>query len=248
MFRRVHEAGLLVPSVLALVGLVVLVSLGTWQLQRRTWKLGIIAQIAERTTAPPVPVADLAGKAFVPADSEYRRVRVRGRFQNAREIHLHANQDGVAGWYVVTPLELSSGALLFVNRGFVPEALKDPAKRPGSLIEGEAEFTGVVRSYPAARGAFIPENDIGRNQWYWLDLPAMRRYAIDDPGRAVVPFLVEMEPVHVAVPPAGGATRLVISNRHLEYALTWYGLALTLVGVFAAFAWGRLRAAGTTPP
>jgi surfeit locus 1 family protein len=242
MLQQLRTARLLAPTLLALPALAVLVALGTWQMQRRAWKEALIEQIGTRTKAEPVALdAFLAAPRSHPEAIEYTRVRVRGRFLHDREIHLHAIEKGTAGWHVVTPLFTPRSTAVFVNRGFVPDALKDRQRRVGGLIEGEAEFNGLVRAFPSAKGAFVPENDVGRNQWYWLDHPAMLRYALESTERSYAPFLVEAERVTVAVPPAGGATRLDPPNRHLEYALTWYGLALTLAGVYGAFARGRLK-------
>jgi surfeit locus 1 family protein len=243
-FDRLRGAGLLLPSLMALAGLLVLVSLGTWQLQRKAWKDGLIAELGARIRSEPVPLEEALRRWRERQDIEYLRVRLRGVYQHAGEIHLHALERGAAGWHVIAPLITPGGTVVFVNRGFVPHALKDRATRAAGLIAGEAEFNGLVRAAPLAKAAFVPENAPGRNEWYWPDMPAMLRAAFANTERPYAPFLVEMERVTVPVPPAGGATRLDIPNRHLEYALTWFGLAVTLAGVYVAFAAARLRRAG----
>lgn len=242
MFAKLRGADLIVPTVMTIASLAILLGLGTWQMQRRAWKEGLIATLTARSKAPPVTLADAVTRAGKGEDLEYLRVRVRGAYRHDAEVHLHAIERGVAGWHVITPLlSVPDGATVFVNRGFVPNALKDRDKRAGSLLQGEAEFNGLVRSFPSGKGAFVPDNDVKRNQWYWLDVAGLRSAAGLTPAQPAAPFLVEMEAVTVPVPPAGGATRLALSNRHFEYALTWYGLALTLIGVFVAYARSRLK-------
>jgi surfeit locus 1 family protein len=245
MLSRLRSAGLIVPTAMTIISLAILLGLGTWQMQRRAWKEGLIATLTARSKAPPVTLADALERARRGEDTEYLRVRVRGGWRHDAEVHLHAIERGVAGWHVITPLRSApDGTIVFVNRGFVPNALKAQAARPASLVQGEAEFNGLVRSFPTGKGAFVPDNDRAQNQWYWLDTAGLRSAAGLGPSQPAAPFLIEMEAVTVPVPPAGGATRLALSNRHFEYALTWYGLALTLVGVFAAYALSRLKAEG----
>jgi len=99
---------------------------------------------------------------------------------------------------------------------------------------------------PEMAGAFTPPNDAAKNVWYWRDLPAMAAAALGSNDARLVPFVIdaELEPRNLGGWPRGGVTRLELPNRHLEYALTWYGLAAALVGVFAAFAVTRWRQPG----
>jgi surfeit locus 1 family protein len=125
-----------------------------------------------------------------------------------------------------------------INRGFVPTDLRDPARRPESLPEGEVTITGLVRA-PEVRTSFTPDDDPARNQWFARDPQAI---AAARNLERVAPFLIDAD----ASPnsggwPRGGQTPLTLPNNHLQYAVTWYGIALTLIGVFTAFAWQRLK-------
>jgi surfeit locus 1 family protein len=236
---------LAVPAVASLVALAILVGLGTWQLQRGAWKQGLVAQIQARAYGDPVPVAGERDFARL-AGEEYRRVRLAGVFLHDREAYVHglmAAQRGqpVQGFYVLTPLRLADGSHVIVNRGFVPTDLRDPQARPAGQVAGPVEVVGLVRA-PEARGWFVPADEPARNRWFTRD-PGPLAQAHGIPRAA--PFLVDAD----ATPnpggwPRGGQTRLDIPDNHLHYALTWFGLALTLVGVFAAFAWRRLHPAG----
>jgi len=174
-------------------------------------------------------------------------VRLAGRFLHERERHVFAVDDRLGpGFHVYTPLETAERRLVLVNRGFAPVSVEDPATRSAGQVAGEVALTGLVRR-PAPRAAFVPDSEPARNRFYWPDYPGMLGIARDG-GKAdleAVPFFVDAdaEPANPGGLPRGGVTRLVLPNRHLEYALTWYGLALTLVGVFASFARSRLRGA-----
>ncbi len=242
--RRTGLRSLLWPAALTLAMLPLLVGLGVWQLQRLAWKEGLIAAITAETGKPPAPLEEPPEAWKALGQQEYRPVSVAGRFRHADERRLFATEGGEAGWHIYTPLETEGGNILFVNRGFVPEALKEPASRAAGEVEGRVAVQGLVRK-PAVRGWFDPDPDTARNVWYWRDLEAMARLLPEADRARVLPFFVDAmaEPANPGGWPKGGVTRLDIPNRHLEYALTWFGLAGTLLAVFAAFAWTRLRAA-----
>ena len=245
---RWRQAGLVWPSVLALAGFAVLIGLGSWQMSRKAWKEGLIAQIGARVHAAPVPLSEALRQWHDKGDVEYLHVRVSGRFLHARERHVFAVDERLGpGFYVYTPLETGKRQLVLVNRGFVPSPLKEPAARPASQIEAEVTLAGLVRR-PMPRGPFTPASEPARNMFYWPDYPNMLASALEAGSADLtpVPFFIEAdaEPANEGGFPRGGVTRLNLPNRHLEYALTWYGLALALIGVFAAFARTRLRSEG----
>jgi surfeit locus 1 family protein len=240
MLSALRARGLLWPAAMTLIGVVFLVALGNWQMRRLAWKEGLITAIAERAHAAPISLADAEQRG---GNVEYLRVKATGKLLNDRELDFYAfdEQAGV-GWHIVTPLQLADGRIVFVNRGFVPDELKDPAKRREDEPSGEVEIVGLARK-PETPGAFTPANDAGKNVWYWRDIPAMVAAAVPGDKTRAVPFVIdaELEPRPPGGWPRGGVTRLELPNRHLEYALTWYGLAAALLGVFAAFAVTRWR-------
>lgn len=236
---------LVVPGLAALVALAILIGLGTWQLQRKAWKEDLIARIEARAHGEPGEILPSSEWANWRADQdEFRRVRVTGTFLHQAETPVYGLAPGqqrgapAQGYYLMTPLRLPDGALVMVNRGFVPMELKDPAKRPESQPSGEVTVTGLVRA-PEERNAFTPVDDPAKNAWFARDPQAIAQARN---AGSVAPFYVEADAT--ANPggwPKGGQTRLDLPNNHLQYALTWYGIALTLVGVFVAFAWRRLH-------
>jgi surfeit locus 1 family protein len=239
------------PSLVTLAAFIVLIVLGTWQLERKAWKEGLIAQIAARVHAGPVPLP--AGPSTHGRDDlEYLHVSASGRFHHDKERYLYAPTQGGPGWHVYTPLELEPQRIVWVNRGWVPELRKAPDTRPQGQVPGEVEVRGLVR-LQVRPGWFTPQNDPARNLWYWPDIAAMTASAFPagpqtGPGRpqrpVPLPLVLEADaqPEPPGGLPRGGVTRLELPNRHLEYAVTWYGLAGTLVGVYLAFAISRLRA------
>lgn len=238
---------LIAPGIATLVALAILLTLGTWQLQRKSWKEGLIGQIEARSHGEPgriVPEAQWGS--WRAADDEFRRVRLEGVLLNALETPVYGlapAQRGspMQGFYLMTPLRLSDGAIVMINRGFVPTELREPGTRPQSRPEGTTIVTGLVRA-PEARNTFTPPDDPSKNSWFTRDPQAIAKaHGLE----RAAPFLIDAD----ATPnpggwPRGGQTRLNLPNDHLQYAFTWFGIALTLIGVFGAFAWRRLKAAG----
>jgi surfeit locus 1 family protein len=175
---------------------------------------------------------------------EYRRVIARGAFRHDREVQVYtvvSEEKGKLagpGYWVMTPLELEGGARVIVNRGFVPLDRKNPDTRAAGQVSGPIPVTGLLRT-PERATMFSPDNDPSRNAWYRRD-PAEIASAMK--LERVAPFTIDAD----ATPnpgglPEGGRTRINLPNDHLGYALTWFGLALALAGVFCVFAWQRLR-------
>lgn len=239
--QRWRAAGLLLPSLAAICALAVLLSLGFWQLQRKAWKEGIIGKIAERVTAAPIAFDTLSREALASGDVEYMHIAVSGHLHHDKERYLYApGQSGLA-WQVLTPLEWKPGEIVWINRGLVPDARRAPGTRPDGQPAGMVSLTGLLRR--PQKGAYTPANDVKGNIWYLADPAELTRASY--PGGSVRAAPVVIEADASATPPGGlpaaGITRLAIPNRHLEYALTWFGLAATLIGVFLVFARGRLR-------
>jgi surfeit locus 1 family protein len=222
----------LLPGALA-----VLIALGTWQVQRLYWKEALLAAIEQRSTAPPVDLQVIEESLAAGKPIDYQAALASGRFLNDKERHFFATFEGQSGYYVYTPLELADGRLLFVNRGFVPYDRKEPSTRPQSLVEGQQTITGLARARLEEKPSFmVPDNDEAANIFYWKDLDRMAASA-GLPADKVLPFFLDADatPVEGGLP-RGGVTVINLPNSHLQYAITWYGLALALLGV-ALFGW-----------
>lgn len=236
---------LLPAAAMTLVALAILLGLGFWQLERKAWKENLLATIAARTTEQPV---DLLGAYSATHENElgfeYMRAKVRGRYVHDKERYFYAPDPKLGpGYHVYTPFEIAgTTAVVFVNRGFVPEDIKDPAKRSQGQIDGEVEVVGLMRG-PGQKGTFTPDNDTKANLWFWRDYAGLFASAFSGTDRTPIAAFLDAEEAAPGGWPSGHATLVDLPNRHLEYALTWFGLAGTLLAVFAAFAWTRLRAA-----
>lgn len=214
-------------TVIAVPLFLVLVGLGTWQLQRLSWKTELIAYRQAQLAAAPVTLPDdVSGEGT--AAFEFRRVTVSGAFLHDREIFLAATRQGKVGFRVITPIRRPGGAVVLVDRGWVPAEARDPSRRAEGQIEGPVSVEGVVRS-GARRGWFTPDNDPARNYWFWFDLPAMAAFA----GIEAPRFVIEAGPApNPGGLPMGREMRVELRNEHLEYAVTWYCLALALAVIF----------------
>lgn len=241
------KPSLVLPTILTIVALAVLIGLGTWQLQRKTWKDALLDRISARMAAPPAPFEGILERVRNGEDLEYTRVVVTGRWLPGHEWHLWAPSSGATGWHVYAPLATAGGPIVIVNRGLVPDSRRDPGTRPEPGNRAETRVVGLLRM-PEVKGTFTPDNTPDRNAWFWRDLEGMAR-SLPAPSRtAVAPFFLDAEKNSEAASslgPVGGVTRLDIPNNHLQYALTWYGLAATLIGVYATFAMGVLSRRNT---
>jgi surfeit locus 1 family protein len=223
----------LLTGAVVLAALAILLSLGTWQVQRLHWKERLLAQIEARRNAEPVDLVELERQGKTGPNDEYARLRVTGTFDHALERNFFATHQGASGFYVYTPMRLADGRMLFVNRGFVPYDMKDPATRAAGQVAGDVTLSGYLRARLDEKPSWlVPDNDLAKNIFYWKDWDAMVATTGLDPA-AVLPFFVDADD-SVKNPggfPMGGVTQFDLPNSHLQYALTWYGLAAALVAV-----------------
>ncbi|HXV73618.1 MAG TPA: SURF1 family protein [Sphingomonadales bacterium] len=233
------QRSLLGAGVAAAAGVAVLIGLGLWQVQRLEWKTALLGRIAANMAAASVEFPMDADAFSLPGLEEYRRVCAEGVFRHDDELYLFApDRLGHPGFHIIAPLAREGGTAVLVNRGFVPPAKKDPATRAEGQVEGMVRVCGILRLDEEKR-LFAPENDPEANLWYVRDAPAMAgALSLETKHPA---FIDADETPNEGGLPVGGQTRLDIPNHHLGYAITWFGLALALLGVFAAFAWQRRR-------
>jgi surfeit locus 1 family protein len=235
----------------ALLAFAALVGLGTWQIQRKAWKEGLIAALNAQLAAPPIALPPPATwRELDRKDDEYRRVTFQATFDNSKEALMFAAPSNFRpdvsdpGYWVFAPARLADGGIVMVNRGFVPDGRQNPATRPQGQLTGPIEIIGSMR-WPEARHWFTPADEPAKNLWFSADPQSMA--AAKDVG-AVAPFYVEQES---PVPPGGlpkpGKLMVALPDNHLQYALTWYGLALVLVIWFAVWAFGLEREARPRP-
>jgi surfeit locus 1 family protein len=236
--------------VLIVAALAVLVGLGTWQVRRLHWKEGLLAAIDQRIHSQPIDLAEAERRFAQTGDVDYWPVTVAGRLVNADERHFFTTWESTSGYNVYTPLQLDDGRYLFVNRGFVPFDQKEPATRPQGQVEGRVEITGLARNpVPGKPSWIVPENDPAKNIFYWKDLSTMAATSGLPASAEVLPFFLDAGPApNPGGLPIGGVTIVALPNSHLQYAMTWYGLAAGLLAVSGLWFWRRRRPAGEPRP
>lgn len=217
-------SGRFVLAALGVALVALFLALGTWQVQRRAWKLDLIAKVEARQRAAPIPASRSAG-----ADDIYTRVYATGRFLHERTVLTQAVTVHGPGFWVVTPLQ-TSNFILLVNRGFVPS--RTGFSRPTGIVR----ITGLIRmSEP--KGGFLRNNDPVADRWYSRDVDAIA--AAKGLG-AVAPYFIDASGPAAPGGPIPGLTQTTFPNSHLSYALTWYTLALmSVVGTVIAIRRGR---------
>nr|WP_253273752.1 SURF1 family protein [Collimonas arenae] len=212
-------------------------ALGTWQLKRLQWKLDLIQRVDARVHAPAVAAPGPEQWPQVTAESdEYRHVRLSGNYLYALTTRVQASTELGSGFWLLTPLRTADGSVVLVNRGFVPSAAPEqPA--PGAIpVSSTVVVNGLLRiSEPG--GGFLRHNDPAGNRWYSRDVQAI---AAAHGLSQVAPYFVDADAKKMpvdddagdgsSVRPVGGLTVIAFHNSHLVYALTWYALALMVVG------------------
>lgn len=232
---RFLRSGIVLTSTMILLGL------GTWQMQRLAWKEDIIARREAGLAASPV---DLQSKIDDWQSLDFKTVRLRGRFHHDLEQLFGVKaRNNVLGYHVLTPLTRPDGQTFLVDRGWVPADKTHPASRREGQQDGTVSLSGIARyRLDDQPGPFTPSNDPKSGHWYHYDIAAMETAL----GIDLLPLVIEAD----ATPnpgglPIGGLTQITLTNNHLQYATTWYGLAAALVGVYIVFR--RQQAASQHP-
>jgi len=230
-------------SLIALAMVAVLLSLGFWQLQRRDDKHRLIAALHERLAAAPVALP--SGRDWQGLDAahdEFRRVSFAATFIKLPDAMVYSSgsavRDDIAGpgTWAMLPARLPDGRVVVINAGFVPNAMQDRAaedRAVAPLLTGEpVTLTGYLR-FPEAAGLLTPSPDLAKRLWFGRDVPAMAAALGWDKAAAVAPFYIDLEsPVPAAGVPKPAPLGVHLRDNHLQYAITWFGLALAVAVAF----------------
>ena len=231
--------GLTLLALLAIGLFAGFVSLGNWQVHRLAWKRALIARVDARVHAPPVAPPPRNQWPSVSAEKdEYLHVRLSGVFLHDRQTLIWAATDEGSGYWVMTPLRMADGSIVLVNRGYAPADWcgRDGHCSPGPT--GETTLTGLLRM--SEPNAFMRHNEPARNDWYTRDVPAI---AAARGLHDVAPYFVDADatPSNSAQWPEGGKTVINFPNNHLSYLITWYLLALMVLGAGIYVGYGEYR-------
>ncbi len=231
--RRLHFHPILM--IVASIAFIFLLSLGNWQLKRLEWKNSLIEKVEANLGAEPIAFGDALRRAEAGEDMEYTPVALTGRFHFNKPAMVFGSHEGVAGVFFFAPVASSLGEFVYVNQGFVSQEVASkglPATRPSETPTTEkfGLFRYAERPSPPSSW-FLPSTPPKDGLWFVRD-PA--RFAAAAQIEAL-PYYIDSFAVDGVDWPKGGTTRLDFSNRHLEYALTWFAAAATLIGVCVAF-------------
>jgi cytochrome oxidase assembly protein ShyY1 len=229
--------------VFVLVAVATFVGLGSWQLQRKAWKEALIESLEQRLSAPPVDLPPRGRWAALdPAYDEFRRVKFFAVLLPGAEALVYTSGSALrsdvsgSGYWVFALARLPAGGLVVINRGFVPQGWQDSATPDAAGMRANTDLVGVMR-WPESRSVFSPKDDPDRNLWFVRDPVAI---ATAKGWGDVAPFYIELEsPQPASGLPRAGRLRANLRNEHLQYAITWYGLAVVVVTMFVFWVSGR---------
>lgn len=221
-----------------ILAFITLCGLGTWQVKRLYWKEALIAKIQQRTSLAPMEINNFLDRQMLEDNWPYSPIMAQGVFDHSKEVYFFTtSKAGQSGWNVHTPMLLNNGKYLIVNRGFVNYDMREPEKRLRGQVKGKQVITGFVRVPEKANpNNFFPDNIPAKREFYWRDYNKIAELMGKSEGREFIPFFVDVnEEPNPGGWPKGGTTIINFPNSHLQYAVTWYGLALALLGVGGFF-------------
>ena len=205
--------------------------LGTWQVERLSWKEGLIASITAANAE--APLTDLPSDKAALDPLQFRKVALTGRWLGDTEFHLTPRYfHDQFGYGIVTPLKLKDGRIVLINRGWVPGNKKLAKNRPETAVTGKVTLAGIIRT-TAERSYFTPPNQPQKNIWFGRDISEMADYAkLENVLPITIDAVGEQHSAHLPVP-SDGTIRL--RNDHLSYILTWYGIAAGILVIFLVY-------------
>ncbi len=221
----------LLPTLFTIPAIIILLCLGTWQMQRLHWKKEIISLMNEKSSAQ---AGDLPADTANIEDLQYRKFLLKGHFLNDKEVHLFVGTRsirGEAGYDLLTPLKLEDGRVVIVDRGWIPSSKKDIKLRPETISDNVVEVEGMLHKGEAKK-YFTPENNIKGNLWFWIDLNSIYSFIDEKPEAFYIRALKKGEGNNL---PIAGDAVIKYRNDHLEYAITWYSLAIILFVIYVLY-------------
>ncbi|HWI09806.1 MAG TPA: SURF1 family protein [Burkholderiaceae bacterium] len=240
-------------AIVSLMMVSLCIGLGLWQLQRRAEKHVLIAQLAERLVASPSPLpAPSQWSALTRARDEFRRVSFEAIYAPLPDAMVYSAGSGVRddisgpGTWAFIPAQLASGETVAINTGFVQNTMQDRAQQDRAVawfVTGDpVQLTGYIR-FPEPPGSLTPAENLGKRLWFTRDHQAMARaLGWGERGKPLAPFYIDLEqPVPASGIPKPGALSVHLKDDHLQYAITWFGLAGAVVIAFGVWLRGQRR-------
>ena len=222
------------PTVFTIPALIIILSLGFWQLARLQEKQALIALFEARISvaAETPPAADRAG-----AEIEFQRVIAAGQFLPENEILILGRPfDGNTGFHIIVPLKLGDGRVVMVNRGWIPEKFAKIDRRPeiAKTPVGPVEVNGLIRLV-REKGRFVPDNEPARDMWFRV-VPAEIAAAAKISAQVLPYYIDQLRPSDDNRQlPIGATTTVSVRNDHLQYAITWFSFAISLAVIYVLY-------------
>ncbi|MGY3618911.1 SURF1 family protein [Bradyrhizobium sp. USDA 10063] len=248
-----HQRGAAGFGIFTLILVVVFAGLGIWQLQRRVEKHALIAALNERLAAAPdaLPQPSQWG-ALRPVSDEFRRVTLTATYAKLPDAMVFSSGSAVRddisgpGTWAFLPARLPGGEIVVVNAGFVQNTMQDRAQEDRAvapLITGEpVKLTGYLR-FPEAAGSLTPKESPAKRLWFVRNHLAMAAALGWGEGRSIAPFYIDLEsPVPDSGIPKPGPLKVNLKDDHMQYAITWFTLAVAVLIAFALWMRGQRRA------
>ena len=246
-----RQRGTLGFAIVTLAMVVACLALGIWQLQRRVEKHALISALNERmATVPEALPAPSQWNALTPARDEFRRVSFTVTYPKLPDAMIYSSGSAVRedvsgpGTWAFLPAKLPDGEIVVVNTGFVQNTMQDRAQQDRAvtrLVTGQpVKLTGYLR-FPEAAGTLTPAENIGKRLWFTRDhLAIARALGWGEGGKALAPFYVDLEsPVPESGIPKPGPLTVHLKDDHMQYAVTWFGLAFAVMIAFGV--WWRAQ-------
>lgn len=239
-------AGVLLTTLLMLA---VLIGLGVWQLHRKDEKRALISALTERLAAAPMALPPAAQwPSFTPSRDEFKRVVFTAAIDPSKDAMVYSSGSGIRadisgpGTWAFVPARLASGEKVVVNLGFVQNTLQDRGQQDRAVknLSRDAQMlTGYIR-FPEHGGWFTPAEDAVKRLWFARDHEAMAK-ALG--WGKVAPFYIDLEsPVPTSSIPKPGPLSVQLKDNHLQYAITWFGLAAAVLIAFGFWMAGHRKA------
>jgi cytochrome oxidase assembly protein ShyY1 len=240
-------------GVFTLVMVLIFTSLGLWQLQRRVEKHALIAALTERLATEPGPLSPPAQwNELKPARDEFRRVSFKATYARLPDAMVYSSGSAVRddvsgpGTWAFVPARLASGETIVINSGFVQNTMQDRTQQDRAvtrLVTGEpVTMTGYIR-FPESAGLLTPSENAAKRLWFTRDhLEMARSLGWGQGGNQVAPFYIDLErPVPPSGIPKPGPLDVHLKDDHLQYAITWFALAVAVVIAFGAWSRGEAK-------
>ncbi|MFA7553936.1 MAG: SURF1 family protein [Spongiibacteraceae bacterium] len=222
----------IVISLCGVTAFIGFIALGNWQVERRAWKLDLIQKLDDRVHAPATSAPSVSNGATANMEQhEYRHISLSGKFIPHHDTLVVTATELGSGYWVLSPFQRKNGDIVFINRGFIGQGIT-PTPPPTE----EVQLTGLLR-LNEPKGSVLRDNIPAQGRWYSRDVTAMATTL----GFTAAPYFIDAAQGEPGSPgtktdatgnadPVGGLTVIQFHNNHFVYALTWYGLALMVLG------------------